>query len=231
MQTDVPTTNVNMATDASVGTSSSAITKLLRPRDVHEARIIQTAIEVFAEAGYAGTALAAIADRANLSKQNLLYYFPTKPFLYQRVLDFVLDQWLDRMNILAQEEQEPAELIRAYIRAKLQFSKEQPQASRVYAMEVIGGAQFYAESMREKILPMLQKDIAVFERWIAQGKIASINPTHLLFSIWAMTQSYADFATQMSLVLGHAPLNDEDFEVAEQSIIEMVLARLCLPSA
>lgn len=229
MQTDVPTTNVNMATDASVGTSSSAITKLLRPRDVHEARIIQTAIEVFAEAGYAGTALAAIADRANLSKQNLLYYFPTKPFLYQRVLDFVLDQWLDRMNILAQEEQEPAELIRAYIRAKLQFSKEQPQASRVYAMEVIGGAQFYAESMREKILPMLQKDIAVFERWIEQGKIASINPTHLLFSIWAMTQSYADFATQMSLVLGHTPLNDEDFAVAEQFIVEMVLARVCLP--
>ncbi|MBX9899718.1 MAG: TetR/AcrR family transcriptional regulator [Burkholderiaceae bacterium] len=229
MQTDVPSTNVNTATDASVGTSSSAITKLLRPRDVHEARIIQTAIEVFAEAGYAGTALAAIADRANLSKQNLLYYFPTKPILYQRVLDFVLDQWLDRMNILAQEEQEPAELIRAYIRAKLQFSKEQPQASRVYAMEVIGGAQFYAESMREKILPMLQKDIAVFERWIAQGKIAPINPTHLLFSIWAMTQSYADFATQMSLVLGHTPLNDEDFAVAEQFIVEMVLARVCLP--
>lgn len=229
MQTDVPTTKMNTATDASVGTSSSAITKLLRPRDVHEARIIQTAIEVFAEAGYAGTALAAIADRANLSKQNLLYYFPTKPILYQRVLDFVLDQWLDRMNILAQEEQEPAELIRAYIRAKLQFSKEQPQASRVYAMEVIGGAQFYAESMREKILPMLQKDIAVFERWIAQGKIAPINPTHLLFSIWAMTQSYADFATQMSLVLGHTPLNDEDFAVAEQFIVEMVLARVCFP--
>lgn len=229
MQANVPSFDANGAADTSM--VSPPATKLLRPRDAHEARIIQTAIEVFAEAGYAGTALAAIADRAKLSKQNLLYYFPTKPILYQRVLDFVLDQWLDRMNILAQEEQEPAELIRAYIRAKLQFSKEQPQASRVYAMEVIGGAQFYAESMREKILPMLQKDIAVFERWIAQGKIASINPTHLLFSIWAMTQSYADFATQMSLVLGHAPLNDEDFELAEQSIIEMVLARLRLPSA
>ncbi len=229
MQANVPSFDANGAADTSL--VSPPVTKLLRPRDAHEARIIQTAIEVFAEAGYAGTALAAIADRAKLSKQNLLYYFPTKPILYQRVLDFVLDQWLDRMNILAQEDQEPAELIRAYIRAKLQFSKEQPQASRVYAMEVIGGAQFYAESMREKILPMLQKDIAVFERWIAQGKIAPINPTHLLFSIWAMTQSYADFATQMSLVLGHAPLNDEDFELAEQSIIEMVLARLRLPSA
>lgn len=208
--------------------SDQPVTKLLRPRDVHEARIVQHAIEVFAEAGYAGTALATVAERAGLSKQNLLYYFPTKKILYQRVLDDVLDQWLDRMNILTEPDQAPADLLRSYIRAKLRFSKEQPQASRVYAMEVIGGAQFYADSMREKILPMLQKDIAVFETWIAEGKIAALNPTHLLFAIWAMTQSYADFGTQMSLVLGHTPLSDHDFEEAEKFIVDLVLARIHL---
>jgi len=208
--------------------TENQITKLRRPRDVHEARIVQHAIEVFAEAGYAGTALATVAERAGLSKQNLLYYFATKKILYQRVLDDVLDQWLDRMNILTEPDQEPADLLRSYIRAKLRFSKEQPKASRVYAMEVIGGAQFYAGSMREKILPMLQKDIAVFETWIAEGKIADLNPTHLLFAIWAMTQSYADFGTQMSLVLGHSPLNEQDFEEAERFIIDLVLARILL---
>ena len=206
--------------------TDNQVTKLLRPRDVHEARIVQHAIEVFAEAGYAGTALATVAERAGLSKQNLLYYFATKKILYQRVLDDVLDQWLDRMNILTEPGQEPADLLRSYIRAKLRFSKEQPQASRVYAMEVIGGAQFYGDSMREKILPMLQKDIAVFETWIAEGKIADLNPTHLLFAIWAMTQSYADFGTQMSLVLGHTPLSEQDFEEAEKFIVDMVLARI-----
>lgn len=206
--------------------TENQITKLRRPRDVHEARIVQHAIEVFAEAGYAGTALATVAERAGLSKQNLLYYFATKRILYQRVLDDVLDQWLDRMNILTEPGQEPADLLRSYIRAKLRFSKEQPQASRVYAMEVIGGAQFYGDSMREKILPMLQKDIAVFETWIAEGKIADLNPTHLLFAIWAMTQSYADFGTQMSLVLGHTPLSEQDFEEAEKFIVDMVLARI-----
>lgn len=206
--------------------TENQITKLRRPRDVHEARIVQHAIEVFAEAGYAGTALATVAERAGLSKQNLLYYFATKKILYQRVLDDVLDQWLDRMNILTEPGQEPADLLRSYIRAKLRFSKEQPQASRVYAMEVIGGAQFYGDSMREKILPMLQKDIAVFETWIAEGKIADLNPTHLLFAIWAMTQSYADFGTQMSLVLGHTPLSEQDFEEAEKFIVDMVLARI-----
>ncbi len=201
--------------------------KLTRSRDVLEARITQAAVEVFAEAGYAGTALASIAERASISKQNLLYYFPTKQILYEKVLDQVLDQWLDRMNILADPEQDPAQLLRNYIRAKLRFSREQPQASRVYAMEVISGAPVYAETMRDKILPLLQKDIAVFESWMAAGKIATVNTTHLLFAIWAMTQSYADFAAQMSLVLGHSPLNDNDFEDAETMIVDMVLSRLC----
>lgn len=201
--------------------------KLTRSRDALEARIMQAAVEVFAEAGYAGSALASIAERAGISKQNLLYYFPTKQILYEKVLDQVLDQWLDRMNILADPAQDPAQLLRSYIRAKLRFSREQPQASRVYAMEVISGAPVYAETMRNKILPLLQKDIAVFEAWMAAGKIATVNTTHLLFAIWAMTQSYADFSAQMSLVLGHSPLNDEDFDEAETLIVDMVLKRVC----
>ncbi|MFZ6873541.1 TetR/AcrR family transcriptional regulator [Undibacterium sp. Di27W] len=201
--------------------------KLTRSRDALQARIMQAAVEVFAEAGYAGTALASIAERAGLSKQNLLYYFPTKQILYEKVLDQVLDQWLERMNILADPEQDPATLLRNYIRAKLRFSREQPQASRVYAMEVISGAPVYAETMRNKILPLLQKDIAVFEAWMAAGKIAAVNTTHLLFAIWAMTQSYADFASQMSLVLGHSPLDENDFTEAETMIVDMVLSRVC----
>ena len=201
--------------------------KLTRSRDALQARIMQAAIEVFAESGYAGSALASIAERAGLSKQNLLYYFPTKQILYEKVLDQVLDQWLERMHILADPEQEPAQLLRSYISAKLRFSREQPQASRVYAMEVISGAPVYAETMRNKILPLLQKDIAVFESWMAAGKIAAVNTTHLLFAIWAMTQSYADFAAQMSLVLGHSPLNEDDFMEAETMIVDMVLSRVC----
>ena len=196
------------------------------PRDQIEARIIQCATEVFSESGFAGASIAAIAERVGISKQNLLYYFSNKQVLYQNVLDQVLDQWLERMDILADTEQEPEQLLRIYIREKLLFSQEQPHASRVYAMEVISGAQNYSESMREKIIPFLKKDIAVFEHWILQGKIAAVNPTHLLFLIWAMTQSYADFSVQMTLVIGHSPLKTEDFNEAEKLITELVLQRL-----
>jgi TetR/AcrR family transcriptional regulator len=155
-----------------------------------------------------------------------MYYFPTKQALYQRVLDDVLDDWLERMANLAAPDGEPADVLRAYIRAKLDFSREQPWASRVYAMEVISGAPLYGAQIRERVVPLLRKDIEVFERWIAEGRIAPINATHLLFAIWAMTQTYADFAAQIRLVLGREELSGDDFREAEETIVKVVLASL-----
>jgi TetR/AcrR family transcriptional regulator len=114
------------------------------------------------------------------------------------------------------------------VRAKLKFSREQPLASRVYAMEVIGGAKLYADQIRRRVIPLLRADIAVFERWIADGKIAPVNATHLLFAVWAMTQSYADFAAQMTLVLDREQLQPSDFDDAERLITSMVLAAVGL---
>ena len=57
--------------------------------------------------------------------------------------------------------------LRAYIGAKLRFSREQPWASRVYALEVINGAPLYGAQIRDRVVPLLRKDIAVFEAWIA----------------------------------------------------------------
>jgi TetR/AcrR family transcriptional regulator len=185
-------------------------------------------VRLFAERGFEGTPIAEVAERAGLSKQNLMYYFTTKQALYKRVLDDVLDAWLERMASLADAGQDPASVLRAYVAAKLKFSREQPLASRVYAMEVIGGAKLYGEQIRDRVVPLLRQDIAVFERWIAEGRIAPVNATHLLFAVWAMTQSYADFSAQMGLVLNRSELTEQDFEDAAQLITGMVLAALGL---
>ena len=195
-------------------------------RDKLEADIIDIAVRVFAECGYEGTSIATIADKAGLSKQNLMYYFPTKQALYERVLDDVLDEWLSRMASLADPAQDPRDVLRTYIKAKLRFSREHPFASRVYAMEVIGGAQLYGAQIQSRVVPLLRKDIDVFEGWITAGRIAPVNATHLLFAIWAMTQSYADFSAQMTLVLNRKQLVKKDFDDAEEMIVAMVLATI-----
>jgi TetR/AcrR family transcriptional regulator len=197
-------------------------------REEVERTILREAVRLFAERSFEGTSIADVAERAGLSKQNLMYYFPTKQGLYKRVLDDVLDDWLARMAPLADPGRDPADVLRAYVRAKLQFSREQPLASRVYAMEVIGGAKLYGEQIRERVVPLLRQDIAVFECWMTEGRIAPVNATHLLFAVWAMTQSYADFSAQMALVLDRPELTEQDFEDAAQLITGMVLAALGL---
>ena len=202
------------------------VTESAKRRDRLEGAILAAATRLFAECGFEGTTVAAVAQRAGISKQNLLYYFPTKHGLYGRVLDEVLDDWLERMANLADADGEPADVLRAYVAAKLRFSREQPWASRVYAMEVIGGAKFYGAQIRARVVPLLRRDIEVFERWMADGRIARVDATHLLFALWAMTQSYADFSAQMALVLDKSELSGSDFEDAERLIGDMVVRAL-----
>lgn len=209
---------------------SATVKRRVLNRDKLEADIAFEAVRVFAENGYEGASVATVADNAGLSKQNLMYYFPTKQALYQRVLDDVLYEWLARMDTLADPAQEPRDMLRAYIQAKLRFSREHPLGSRVYAMEVISGAPLYGDQIRERVVPLVRKDIEVFERWIEQGRIAPVNATHLLFAIWAMTQSYADFAAQMALVLNRK-LTARDFADAEKLITDMVLCAVAIPGA
>lgn len=199
------------------------VTDSARRRDKLESAILAAATRLFAECGFDGTSIAAVAERTGISKQNLFYYFPTKQGLYQRVLDDVLDDWLERMAKLADAGGEPSDVLRAYVAAKLRFSREQPWASRVYAMEVIGGAKFYGEQIRARVVPLLRRDIEVFERWMADGRIARVDATHLLFALWAMTQSYADFSAQMALVLDKPELTGTDFEDAERLIGDLVV--------
>jgi TetR/AcrR family transcriptional regulator len=205
-----------------------AVKRRVLDRDRLEADLVAIAVRVFAERGYEGASIASVAAQAGLSKQNLMYYFPTKQALYQRVLDDVLDEWLARMDLLADPQGTPADMLRAYIHAKLRFSREQPWASRVYALEVISGAPLYGQQIGRRVVPLVRKDIAVFERWIAEGRIAAVNATHLLFAIWAMTQSYADFAAQMALVL-ERKLSARDFADAEKMIVDMVICAVTLP--
>ena len=200
-------------------------------RDKLEADILAEAVRVFAECGYEGASVATIAENAGLSKQNLMYYFPTKQALYERVLDSVLDDWLERMDKLADRDCDPRDVLRSYIQAKMRFSREQPLASRVYALEVIGGAQLYGQQIRERVVPLLRKDIEVFEGWIRDCRIAPVNATHLLFAIWHMTQAYADFAAQMNLVLNRKQLSVDDFSDGEQLIINMILSAVAIPAA
>lgn len=138
-------------------------------RERLEQEILDAAKRLFAQRGYGGVSLDHIARKAGTAKQNLLYYFASKEGLYRRVLNAVLDVWLSYMAAIADYADDPETALRKYIPGKLRFSREHPHDSRVYANEVIAGAPLFAREIKDRVLPALQADIAIFNRWADLG--------------------------------------------------------------
>lgn len=190
-------------------------------------RVILTEAENhFAQFGFEGASLENIAAAAGLSRHNLLYYFPSKEALYRRVLDDVLTQWLAGMEDLSQGQDDPAQALRRYIRAKLHSSRERPNGAKVFTKEVIAGAPRYADAITRRVTPVLKAEVRAFEKWAREGRIARVNFTHLMFIIWSVTQAYADQQAQFALLLGKPALDASDFERAEELISHLVLSGL-----
>lgn len=192
-------------------------------RKAQESRILDAAETLFAQFGYNGASIEAIAEQAGLSKQNMLYYFPSKENLYHHVLKNVLDLWVEKMTLFEQTGDDPASKLRSYILGKLELSHLRPNGSKIFANEIINGAPHIKDYLLEKLLPKLDADIALVRKWIAEGLMDPIDPYHLFFSIWATTQTYADFSTQISLVLRKDNLDTSDFEAAGDFLTRTIL--------
>ncbi len=191
-------------------------------RRTRERVILEAAEKVFAEAGFGGATMQLIADMAGLPKANLHYYFPTKEALYRRVVQRIFDIWLEAADSFDQADG-PAEGIGAYIDAKMEISRRHPAGSKVWASEVMHRAPVIQDYLETTLTEWTEGRMAVIQRWIDEGKMAPVNPRHLLYMLWATTQHYADFGHQIETLNGGAPLDDAAWAEAKASVKDIIL--------
>jgi len=191
-------------------------------RQANEERILGAGERVFARAGLQGATVAAIAEEAGLPKANVHYYFGSKVDLYRAVLARTLHDWLVPLDAL-QPEADPATALAGYIRAKMAMSAQRPDASRVFANELLHGAAEVGELMRGELRTLVRQKAVVVDGWIAAGRMAPVDSTHLFFTIWAATQTYADFDVQVRAVLGRDTLSARDHARATEHVVGLVL--------
>jgi TetR/AcrR family transcriptional regulator len=197
--------------------------KKSRIRQRNEGAILVAAEKVFAKRGFGAATTAEIAKRAGIPKANLHYYFNTKEDLYTQVLENILKTWLTAAQDFS-EDQEPRAALEKYIRTKIELSRTRPEASKIFAKEIISGAPFLKDHLRNDINPWLAEKKRIFKSWINQGKMAPVDVCHLFFLIWSMTQTYADFSTQIEIVLDKNKLEKKDFQTAADTIVSMVFS-------
>lgn len=184
--------------------------------------ILGAALHVFSAYGFRGSTVDQIAEQAGMSKPNLLYYFRRKEDIYREVLEDVLVEWLAPLHAL-DADGDPIEELRRYITLKLRMSAENPQGSRLFANEILNGAPVIRPFLETHLRQLVMSKAAVIRVWVSQGRLAPVDPVHLIFMIWATTQHYADFAVQIEAVLGH-PSGEQGFaEQTAQAVLTVVL--------
>ena len=191
-------------------------------RQANRERILRAANRVFARKGYSGATTAAIAEAAGLPKANVHYYFGSKQALYREVLAGTLHAWLAPMDHLVPEA-DPAAAIEAYLRQKMALSARRPDASRVFANELLHGAPVLGSLIRTELRQAVAAKAAVIEGWIAAGRMEPVDATHLFFTMWAATQTYADFDVQVRGVLGRQRLSAADHARAADHVVALIL--------
>lgn len=190
----------------------------------NSAAILEAALDVFSAQGFRGATLDQIAEVAGLSKPNLLYYFPSKEAIYTALLSRLLDTWLDPLRAMNPAGEPLAEIL-GYVHRKLELSRDYPRESRLFANEILQGAPRIMAAIEGELKSLVDARCDVLTAWMDQGRIARLPPHHLIFSIWALTQHYADFDVQVRAVLGegHDPFAEAD------SYLEVLFTRLLRP--
>ncbi|WP_299203642.1 TetR/AcrR family transcriptional regulator [uncultured Amphritea sp.] len=191
-------------------------------RERNRELIIQAASEIFAAQGYAATKTIDIAEHAGLPKANVYYYFKSKKNLYRSVIESVIDPLLQAATPFYQDD-DPATVLEQYIRAKIRVSQQHPHASKVFASEIMHGAPHLPDDIAEQMMEQTRVSSDKIQSWIDRELMDPVDPHHLLFTIWASTQTYADFDWQITRVTGKKKMSQRDYDIAAEQLIQLIL--------
>ena len=199
----------------------------LKQIEAKRTAILDAALGLFSRFGLHGTTVEQVAADASVSKTNLFYYFASKEAVYVGVLSRLLDQWLAPLRGL-KPDSDPIDGIGEYISRKVAFSRTNPEASRLFCLEIVQGAPLLRAELEGPLRGLVESKAAILRGWIDQGRIGAHDPHHLIFSIWAITQHYADFAVQVDAITGHDLSDEAFFERTVASTQRLILAGLGL---
>ncbi len=184
--------------------------------------IAEAALDVFSQHGFRGATLDQIANVSGLSKPNILYYFTGKEDIYVSLLNQLMDRWLAPLREM-NPDGDPLEEISAYLCRKMEMTRDLPRESRLFANEIIQGAPRMKSHLDSDLRPLFAEKCAVIQRWMDAGRLAKSDPRHLIFSIWATTQHYADFDTQIQVLM---PSTENTIEGGTEFLLKMFRATL-----
>jgi TetR/AcrR family transcriptional regulator len=88
---------------------------------------------------------------------------------------------------------------------------------------MLQGAPLLKEELTGGVKALVDEKSAIIAGWVASGKLAAVDPHHLIFMIWAATQHYADFSAQVEAVTGKTLQDEAFFQRTAENVQRMII--------
>jgi AcrR family transcriptional regulator len=193
-----------------------------RQRDAERTkqRILDAALGEFADKGYAGARVRAIADRAGVNSQLISYYFGGKQALYGELIR----RWHEREAAIEEQDLSLPDLVIAYLDPVF----EQPEMTRMFTWEGLSPtmpADLYPEAEGEA------PEVADLRRRQEAGEIAAdIDPAYLLIAVMGAINTPVTMPQTIERICG-LPADSDAFREAFAEQLRTMLRHLARPDA
>lgn len=181
--------------------------------------IIDAALEVFREKGYANARMADIARRAGVSYGLVYHYFGSKEVLFNLIVE---TWWSDLYSMMDREKKAKGDFSDKLIHI-IQFFLEtyvhRPNLISIFVSEVCRSSVYHTEEGLSKFLQFFSLCEEIMLQGQKQGVLKKDIPTHHLSYIF-----YGAIETFISvMVLGKEPLTKKRLERAVHAIMEVFM--------
>ncbi|MFB9278617.1 TetR/AcrR family transcriptional regulator [Cohnella cellulosilytica] len=191
-----------------------ASAKLSKKETAKQQRILQSAIALFAEKGYANTSTSEIAKRSGVAEGTIFRHYGTKENLLLAVIVPFLKESLPVMAQEVFEEVHPEKqagfehFLRAMFLNRLRFFRENKEIFRVVVKEFV-----YRDELRNELMPHINRDIVVYmfraiDYFKAKGDLPELSNERLLKLVFPFV--FGRFVLRFVLASEEPPGSDEE---------------------
>ena len=160
-------------------------------------RLLNAAIEQFAERGFYGASFAHIAGELDLTKQALLYYFRRKEDLYSEVLRRIADRMLNAMRSAAKSDDTPQKQFEDMMLALYEEAKDYRPGTSILMRELLDNQRSLAPEETWYFRPFLNELVAQLDRVEA---LAAQPFSHKLARVYQLMSSIEYFAASTQVI-------------------------------
>jgi len=191
-------------------------------------RILTAAIEVFTDKGKYGARMQEIADKAEINKAMLHYYFTDKDTLYEKSFEYIFTNLFLRVADIIDEEVTFLDKIGKFVDIYIDFIAENIEITRIILRDMADGGQVFQKVMKKLtqqenfFIPLKLKYI--IDKAKKNGEIRDVDTVQTIISIIGMSIIYFIGKPVMDVIWNLKPEEQESFiKARKEGVIDFIV--------